>query len=242
MPRDRVLSKQGGGKRQHFFPLVGIALLAGCNSMPPTDIPHPMTARPPERPITSRATNGSIFHDQASMVSLFEDSRPRHVGDIITVVIRENIIATRNLNTTAQRKVNQDTSVGAVSPLAKVAGLFGATKLIQPTITGSSDTSLQGQGKMDASDLFTGTITVTVTDVYPNGNLLISGEKLMSLGGNREYLRLSGVVNPSTISATNTVNSTQIADARIEYKGTGALHDVHEMGWLQKFFLSVSPF
>jgi flagellar L-ring protein FlgH len=210
--------------------------------MPPTDIPHPMTVRPPERPVTSRPSNGSIFHDQASMSSLFEDSRPRHVGDILTVQISENINATRNLNTTAERKTGQTTAVTALSPLAKLANALGANSILEPSVTSNSDSSLQGQGKMNASDVFTGTITVTVSDVYPNGNLVISGEKLMSLGGNREYLRLSGIVNPATISSTNTVLSTQIADARIEYKGTGTLHDVQDMGWLQKFFLSVSPF
>ncbi len=219
-----------------------VPIVAGCNSMPPTDIPHPMSVRPIERPVTSRPTNGSIFHSQATMGSLFEDARPRHAGDIITVQISENINATRNLNTTAERQTSQETSVTALSPLAKAASLIGAGSLLSPTVTSSSSNSLKGKGNVNASDVFTGTITVTVVDVYPNGNLLISGEKLMSLGGNREFLRLSGVVNPSTISATNTVLSTQIADARIEYKGTGTLQEMQELGWLQKFFLSVLPF
>jgi len=227
-----------------FWIIAVVLLLTGCasSSMPPTDISHPTSMRPTERPVLSHTSNGSIFHAQASMASLFEDSRPRYIGDILTVQITENTNATRNLNTTAERKTSNTSSVTAVSPVSKLASLIGANSVLAPSVAAAADNSLTGQGTMGASDVFTGVITVTVIDVYPNGNLLISGEKLVSLGENREFLRLSGVVNPSTISATNTILSTQIADARIEYKGTGTLRDVQEMGWLQKFFLSVLPF
>ena len=87
-----------------------------------------------------------------------------------------------------------------------------------------------------------GVITVTVIEVYPNGNLLVSGEKQMGLKEGEEFIRFSGVVNPNTISGLNTVSSTQVADARIEYKANGYIDSAQVMGWLARFFLTVLPF
>mgnify|MGYP003332853604 CR=1 FL=1 len=88
----------------------------------------------------------------------------------------------------------------------------------------------------------TSTITVTVIEVYPNGNLLVSGEKQIGLKEGEEFIRFSGVVNPMNITASNTVQSTQVADARIEYRGNGQVDSAQVMGWLAKFFLTFLPF
>ena len=85
-------------------------------------------------------------------------------------------------------------------------------------------------------------ITVTVTDVMPNGNLLVSGEKQMGINQGTEYIRFSGVVNPRTVSGSNTVPSTLVADARIEYTAKGYIDEAQHMGWMQRFFLNVMPF
>ena len=79
-------------------------------------------------------------------------------------------------------------------------------------------------------------------EVYPNGNLLVSGEKQVTINQGTEYIRFSGVVNPLNVGAANTVSSTRVADARIEYKGRGYLDESQTMGWLQRFFMSASPF
>jgi flagellar L-ring protein precursor FlgH len=78
--------------------------------------------------------------------------------------------------------------------------------------------------------------------VYPNGNLLVSGEKQVTINQGTEFIRFSGVVNPINVGALNSVSSTRVADARIEYKGRGYLSEAQTMGWLQRFFLSASPF
>ena len=83
---------------------------------------------------------------------------------------------------------------------------------------------------------------MTVIDVLPNGNLLVSGEKQIALKEGEEFIRFSGVVNPNTISTANTVQSSQVADARIEYKANGFLDSAQVMGWLGRFFLTVLPF
>jgi flagellar L-ring protein precursor FlgH len=90
--------------------------------------------------------------------------------------------------------------------------------------------------------VFTGTITVTVIEVMPNGNLLVSGEKQVSIGAGTEYIRLSGIVNPYFINAANTISSASVADARIEYKESGVISEAQVFGWLARFFMSVLPF
>ena len=107
-------------------------------------------------------------------------------------------------------------------------------------VSGKNDFS--GSGGAAANNSFTGTITVTVIDVLYNGNLKVRGEKQIAINQGTEFIRFSGVVNPRTISGRNTVVSTEVADARIEYVGDGYINEAQTMGWLQRFFLNVSPF
>ena len=99
-----------------------------------------------------------------------------------------------------------------------------------------------GDGETASNNVFTGTITVTIIEVLPNGNLLVSGEKQVGINHGSEFIRVSGVVNPVYLSATNSVNSVQLADARIEYRGSGQIENAQQMGWLSRFFLNTLPF
>ena len=143
-------------------------------------------------------------------------------------------------------------SVGAyISAFAwQSAVLAGVTALaglpgqgLQGLNAQASDTNkFEGKGASTGSNVFTGTMTATVIEVLPNGNLLISGEKQVAIGQGQEFIRVSGVVNPYTVTAANTVNSSQMADARIEYKSTGYISEAQVMGWLARFFLTFLPF
>jgi flagellar L-ring protein precursor FlgH len=106
----------------------------------------------------------------------------------------------------------------------------------------SGDSTFGGKGGANANNTFNGTITVTVNQVLVNGNLHVVGEKQIAINQGTEFIRFSGVVNPRTISGSNSVTSTQVADARIEYVGNGYINEAQTMGWLQRFFLNVSPF
>ena len=101
---------------------------------------------------------------------------------------------------------------------------------------------MSAKGGANAKNTFNGVITVTVIDVLPNGNLLVSGEKQMLINQGTEFIRFSGVVNPRTVSANNTIASTQVADARIEYSAKGYIDEAQTMGWLQRIFFNVLPF
>src|SRR5690625_20255 len=100
----------------------------------------------------------------------------------------------------------------------------------------------QGRGSSRADNMFSGTLTTTVVGVLPNGNLQIAGDKQLAINRGSEYIRFSGVVDPRSVTGSNTVLSTQVADARIEFRSRGVMDEVQTMGWLQRFFLSVSPF
>ncbi len=109
-------------------------------------------------------------------------------------------------------------------------------------VEASTSNTFDGKGEAAARNDFTGTITVTVIEVLPNGNLLVSGEKQIAMSQGAEFVRLSGVVNPVTVGADNSVRSTQIADARIEYRANGYIDEAQTMGWLARFFNNVMPF
>ena len=124
---------------------------------------------------------------------------------------------------------------------AAISGLPGKT-FQGMELSAKSGINHSGKGEAAANNVFTGTITVTVIEVMPNGNLLVSGEKQVSIGAGTEYIRLSGIVNPYFISAANSISSANVADARIEYKESGIISEAQVMGWLARFFLSTLPF
>ena len=213
----------------------GLALaLAGCvTTTPPTAVHQPMTARPEPRNFVA-PLNGSIYN-VASSRPLFEDRRARFVGDIITINISEKTAASKNSENKTSRSSKIDTAITAVAGLP-LRGLQGTG------LNATDDNSFDGKGQNTSANDFTGTITVTVIEVIANGNLLVSGEKQIGLKEGEEFVRFSGVVNPNTITTANTVQSTQVADARIEYKANGFIDSAQVMGWLGKFFLSYWPF
>jgi len=219
-----------------FVPALALALLAGCaalNTTPPTAVHQPMTARPEARPPVAPAT-GAIF--QTSQVRpLFEDRRARLVGDTLTINLVERNAAQKASNASATRgsSMSGGINVAAKVPLSGLSGM---------SIDAGVDSDFTGKGAAAANNAFNGTIAVTVIEVYPNGNLLVSGEKQLAINQGNEYIRFSGVINPNTVTTANTVQSTQVADARIEYKGSGYIDESQTMGWLQRFFLLLLPF
>ena len=210
-----------------------VAVLTGCQSVPPTNVHQPMTARPAPRPELA-SNNGAIFNPVVSR-SLFEDRRARYVGDTLTISITENTSASTNSSSSANRKSSIDVSVPTIVglPGKNFQGMSAAAE---------SENDFAGKGAAAAKNVFTGSITVTVIEVLENGNLLVSGEKQVAIGHGQEYIRLSGVVNPSFITADNTIASSRVADARVEYKEAGYISEAQIMGWLARFFLSVLPF
>ncbi len=213
-----------------------LALLSGCaaiQSTPPTAVHQPMTARPEQHP-QALPSNGSIYQ-AATARPLFEDRRARRVGDTLTINLVERTTAQKSANASAARESSLTGGItsSARLPLKSLNGL---------DIEAGVESDFSGKGAAAANNLFNGTITVTVIDVYPNGNLLVSGEKMLAINQGSEFIRFSGVVNPNTVTTSNTVQSTQVADARIEYRGSGFIDESNTMAWLQRFFIAILPF
>ena len=211
------------------------AATTGCvTTTPATSVHQPISVRPapPAAPVH---TEGAIYAAGLSGGFFFEDRRARRIGDTLTISIVENTNARKSTATNTGRASTNNFGVNALQ------GLPGKS-FLGSTLGATSDFSFDGKGESANNNAFTGTITVTVTEVLPNGNLLVSGEKQVGINQGSEYIRLSGVVNPIHLSAANTVASTQVADARIEYRGSGALAENQQTGWLTRFFLNVLPF
>lgn len=189
----------------------------------------PITAELPRQKI---AEDGSIF--QADMAnSLYSDVKARRVGDIITVSLEENTSATKSAGTTTSKESALD-----VNPIIGLGG--NAVNIGSQSIQLGVDSSNEftGDASANQSNNLSGDISVTVMKVFPNQNLLVRGEKWLTLNNGNEYIRLTGVVRPADISPTNEIVSTKIANARIQYSGTGTFASAQKEGWLTKFFSS----
>lgn len=216
-----------------FLILLVAVLVSACTTVPPTNIHQPMSARPAPR-IAPEVGNGSIYQANTGR-PLFEDRRARYIGDTITVTITENTSASAKSNTKLDKTNSSKASVSAFSGLPG-RGVLGID------MNGSSSNNFSGKGEAANNNAFSGSITVTVIDVMPNGNLLVSGEKQVAIGHEQEYVRISGIINPSFVDAFNTIASSKVADARIEYKSAGQISEGQIMGWMARFFLNVLPF
>lgn len=220
---------------------IGLLLgLVGCVSNPPSSVHQPMTVKPVERKVVTPA-DGAIFHAGINERPLFEDKRARNIGDILTINIAEKTTGNKKSSGSSSTANNLNANTPSVTVGTPVRQLLQAF-----SVNSSSSNKSEVTGAGAASEDMTGTITVTVIDVLANGNLLVSGEKQVALNNSDEFIRFSGVVNPATITGANTVQSTQVSDAHIEYKNKGEMsevvNDVQSLGFLGRFFKSVLPF
>lgn len=203
--------------------------LAACSVAPTSIVQTPTTARPTAARADTR-TEGAVFN-QAAYRPLFEDRRPRYVGDIVTVVITENTAATKANDNEKTKDSSNDSSVTA---------LLGKA-FPKASVSASASGAYKDKATADASNSFNGSITATVIEVLPNGYLVVSGEKQIGLDKGTEYVRFSGVINPDSITLGNQVASTKVADARIEYRTNTKLDAAEVLAIFSRFFLTVLP-
>jgi len=216
-----------------FLTIVGLLLLgmmlSGCETLPDRDPEfapvNPETLRPPLR------KTGSIYQNNYD-IRLFEDQIARRVGDIITILFDERIQAKKS----ADINVNKDTDI-----LVKVPKLYGANpsmflgKALENQIV--TKRNMLGNGQAKQSNSLTGSISVNVVEVLPNGNLRVRGEKRVSLNQGNEYIRVSGLIRITDINSSNQIHSSQLADATIMYTGDGLIADANRPGWLSRTFM-----
>ena len=219
--------------------LLGALLLSGCETLsqvPQVDlVPAPRTHDFPQAQAAPAAPlNGSLFA-AASFRPSFEDHRARLVGDVIRIQIRENLVARQTSLSVVNRTSDISASVSAL-PLSR------ARELGRLDTAAESENDFNGSGSTNANSIFSSSITAVVTQVLPNGNLVVVGEKQVGVNQNVDVLQFSGTVDPRTIGPRNMVESTQVADVRVLSRGRGAQADAHTFGWLSRFFLTLMPF
>lgn len=208
---------------------IGAAALGGCSVVPTSIVQQPTSARPLALE-TAAPANGAIFQGGAYR-PMFEDRRARHVGDMLTITITEKTAAVKAGASSGNK--SGSVNFGMAGPLQ---GRFGATA------TAEGATKHADGDNQSASNTFTGTIGVTVVEVLPNGNLLVAGEKQVAMNKGVEFIRFSGMVSPDTVATGNNVLSTQVADARVEYRTNSQIDKAEMASMASRFFLSLLPF
>ena len=207
--------------------------LAGCSVIWPrvevAEHPDPSNAAVPE-PVPA---NGSIFATR-NYRPLFEDHRARLVGDTLVVQIVEKVSASQKSTSTINKSSDMTAAITALPGIA--ANSFG-----RASVGATSANNFGGKGTTENTNDFSGTLTVTVRNVLPNGHLLVAGEKQIGVNANVDVLRFSGQVDPQAIAPGNTVASTAIANVRIEQRGRGQQGEAQAMSWLARVFLNIAP-
>ncbi len=197
---------------------------------PPEDF---SVARPaPITPVPVMAT-GSIFQAQDGYAALYEGWRARKVGDPLTIVLVERTAASKSSGS----KLDSSGGANITPPTTGALNLFSKS---DATLSGGRNFS--GTGAADQANSLSGEVSVTVAQVYPNGTMLVQGQKRVTLNRGDEFLKIKGLVRTADVDANNRVLSTRVADAQISYTGKGDVARAGRQGWLGRFFSVVSPF
>lgn len=213
---------------------VSIILLYGCSGLAPHYDFKPVTPQimPLADPIDPSPRRSGTIYQAGRDMRVFEDRTARRVGDIVVIRLVENTAASKSATTSADKS----SEIGLTNPT-----LFGAPFSVggvnlETSLAGKR--KLNGEGASDQSNSLTGDVSAVVVGVYPNGNLAIRGEKMLTLNQGEEVIQISGVIRPEDILSNNSILSSRVADAKITYAGNGVLADANTAGWLSRFFLS----
>jgi flagellar L-ring protein precursor FlgH len=187
------------------------------------------------------AAADSLWKTDTSPSSIFADKKARRVGDIVTIVVQQSTGATRNNNTTTAKQSTVDASIASFLYGPSASGLLtkGGT---YPAMSFTGKNSYSGGGQINNAETITDQIAVRVTDVLPNGNLVIEGRRHTAFSGEKQDAVLRGTIRYDDISANNTVYSYNIADASIQFVSHGTITDAQNKGWFNRIWDKVNPF
>jgi len=191
-------------------------------------------------PIVSSAEHGSLWKDDSSR-SMFADKRARAVGDLINILVQENNTASKENSTKTSKSSSVDASLDTILYSPAASGfLTKGGKL--PALKFGGSQSFDGGGKINNSEKITARIAVRVTDVLPNGNMIIEGRRETFVSGEKQEAVLRGVVRSEDVNANNTVFSYNVADASIRFVSKGTISDNQRKGWLHRVWEKITPF
>lgn len=213
-------------------------VLSGCASTSDTNpvmVSKPAWVYPTAPPVD---TSSDSLYRQSTSTSFFEDNRAARVGDLVSVLLVEETMASKSSDTSIAK--TNETNISNPLLGSKPVDIGDGFDL---SVGIDSEQNFSGQSGSNQSNSLQGTITATVAAVLPRGKLVIEGEKWIKINQDNEYIRIRGIVRQVDISTSNTILSTQVGNAEIDYGGTGPLSRANSMGWLSRFFNSpVWPF
>jgi len=217
--------------------IIAIALLSGCAAAPVMQPSAEFAVVRPTQEQPDRIPTGSIL-DNSRRMSLFEGQRHWNVGDLVTIILAETTQASRTAGLSADRAASNDvlnTADMAGKVLAQ-GGFIGALK------KDGGNISHDATGSASQAASLQGSITASVVEVLPNGNLVVTGEKQLALSEGSEFIQVTGVIRAQDIQPDNTVASRRIANAQISYRGTGELARAAKPGWGTSLLYNLWPF
>ncbi len=213
-----------------IFLLIALVLVSCATQRPPTPPKPPKVYFPATE---ETPPEGSLF--SGSKAFFFEDHRAHRIGDVITVKILESYQSSMDVNNKMSRSTEVSAGVNSFLGFEKALEQSNPNFSSSSMLGGKYSSTVNGQGKLSHNTKIVATITARVIDVLPNGNLVIQGVRVIRQNENLEYLTVTGIVRPEDIDADNSVLSTQIADAHIEYSGAGPNASVTRgPGWLSR--------
>lgn len=221
---------------------LGLAIVAAALGLPQPAHAHARQPKPakvspyaPTMPATlpPPPADGAIFHASYGYAPLTSGARASMVGDLVTIVLVEKTAAQKSNTASTDRTGN----VGLTPPGTGPLSFFKSTDA-----SAGANGTFAGKGAAAQSNALTGNVTVTIQQVLPNGNLLVRGEKHLTLNRGDEFVQISGIIRPVDIDGYDQVLSTRVADADITYSGKGEIARASSQGWLGRFFSRVSPF
>jgi flagellar L-ring protein precursor FlgH len=226
-----------------------ITVLSGC--MPSaklitTDVNKGKVETALQAPLPDPSQTGSLWTGNSPL--LFTDAKAHNVGDLITVLVLEEASATRSLGTKKSKKSSRKTDLTSTFGAAEgLKILIDKNKAISPLdpslgmdISDASD--FDGSGSTNNSDTLTASVTAVVTQVFPNGNMEITGRRQVSINHQPQALIFTGIIRPIDITSDNTITSAKVAQAMISYGSGGELAEVAHQGWLARSLNEVWPF
>jgi flagellar L-ring protein FlgH len=189
-------------------------------------------------------TIGSLWQEENGRAYLYEDMRAMRVGDILTIKIVENHKGSKSADTSAERDSTiQNSLAGTAVGYIGIPGIRLSGEARRGLgIDGSASNKFGGKGATNREGTLTGTISVVVTEVLPNGDLRIEGRREVTVNSEKQLMMIAGIVRRVDVNTKNTVLSSAIADAKIEYSGLGVLDDVQRPGWFIRILDWIYPF
>lgn len=222
--------------RNHL--LIGLTaamLLGGCSPYAPRpEAIRPETKLQPLPAAVPVHTPGSLWSGENSRNMLFTDNKARYVNDIVTIVIDESSSGQNQASTNTSR--NSATNAGISAMLGLDTSILQKNPNMGAAITvgGSTANSLKGSGDTSRGGQLKARLTARVVRVLDNGNLLIEGRRQVTLNNEDQYIVVTGLIRPEDITAENAILSSNMADARIVYTGSGVLMDKQHPGWMTR--------